>query len=183
MADVVPERSIAESLAAELIAAGVRGKRVLIARAAEARDVLPDQLQERRREVEVVALYETVREQLDMTRLEQLAGADYVTFTSSSTVRFLLEAIGGAERFPRGPARGLDRAGHERHRARARPARCTSRRSATTSTASWTRCWATRSRPWPPECCRCRSSPTTDTTMSSSACATASCSGSRRARS
>ena len=31
------------------------------------------------------------------------AGADYITFTSSSTVRFLLESIGGAERFPRGP--------------------------------------------------------------------------------
>ena len=40
-ADVVPERSIAESLAAELVAQGVAGKRVLIARAAEARDVLP----------------------------------------------------------------------------------------------------------------------------------------------
>ena len=38
-----------------------------------------------------------------MTRLEQLAGADYITFTSSSTVRFLLESIGGTERFPRGP--------------------------------------------------------------------------------
>ncbi len=103
VADVIPERSIAESLAAELIAKGVRGKHVLIARAAEARDVLPDRLREAGAEVEVVALYETVAEQLDMTRLEQLAGADYITFTSSSTVRFLLESIGGAQRFPRGP--------------------------------------------------------------------------------
>jgi uroporphyrinogen III methyltransferase/synthase len=102
-ADIVPERSIAESLAADLIAAGVRGKHVLVARAAEARDVLPDELERAGAEVEVVALYETVREQLDMQRLEQLAGADYITFTSSSTVRFLLESIGGAERFPRGP--------------------------------------------------------------------------------
>jgi uroporphyrinogen III methyltransferase/synthase len=103
VADVVPERSIAESLAADLISAGVRGKHVLVARAAEARELLPDQLRDAGAEVEIVALYETVREQLDMTRLEQLAGADYVTFTSSSTVRFLLESIGGAERFPRGP--------------------------------------------------------------------------------
>ncbi len=103
VADVVPERSIAESLAADLIAAGVRGKHVLVARAAEARDVLPDQLRDAGAEVEVVALYDTVREHLDMTRLEQLAGADYITFTSSSTVRFLLESIGGVERFPRGP--------------------------------------------------------------------------------
>jgi uroporphyrinogen III methyltransferase/synthase len=102
VADLVPERAIAESLAAELISAGVRGKHVLVARAAEARDVLPDQLQEAGAIVEVVALYETVGEQLDMSRLAQLAGADYITFTSSSTVRFLLESIGGANRFPRG---------------------------------------------------------------------------------
>ena len=102
-ADVVPERSIAESLAAELVSSGVRGKHVLIARATEARDVLPQQLEDAGAEVDVVALYQTVREQLDMDRLEALAGADYVTFTSSSTVRFLLESIGGSERFPRGP--------------------------------------------------------------------------------
>ncbi len=43
-ADLVPPRSIAESLAQEIVAHGVEGKRVLIARAAEARDVLPDEL-------------------------------------------------------------------------------------------------------------------------------------------
>jgi uroporphyrinogen III methyltransferase/synthase len=102
VADLMPERAIAESLAAELVSAGVRGKHVLVARAAEARDVLPDQLQEAGAIVEVVALYETVGEHLDMSRLAQLAGADYITFTSSSTVRFLLESIGGADRFPRG---------------------------------------------------------------------------------
>ena len=45
-ADVVPEQSIAESLAAELAKTGLAGRRVLIARAAEARDVLPDTLRE-----------------------------------------------------------------------------------------------------------------------------------------
>jgi uroporphyrinogen-III synthase len=73
---------------------------VLIARASEARDVLPRELEQAGADVRIVALYETVREQLDDTRLERLAGADYVTFTSSSTVRFLLDAIGGAQRFP-----------------------------------------------------------------------------------
>jgi uroporphyrinogen III methyltransferase/synthase len=102
-ADVIPERSIAESLAAELVARGVRGKHVLVARAAEARDVLPDQLREAGAQVDVLALYDTVREPMEMTSLEALAGADYITFTSSSTVRFLLESVGGAERFPRGP--------------------------------------------------------------------------------
>ena len=46
-ADVVPPRSIAESLVEALESVPVEGKRVLVARAAEARDVLPDALRER----------------------------------------------------------------------------------------------------------------------------------------
>ena len=91
-ADVVPPRSIAESLVEALLEVPVEGRRVLIARAAEARDVLPDALRERGAEVDVAALYETVAEPLDQAAREGLAQADYVTFTSSSTVRFLLEA-------------------------------------------------------------------------------------------
>ena len=53
-------------------ARGVQGKRVLVARAAEARDVLPDALRERGAEVDVVALYDTVREELDATGWQQL---------------------------------------------------------------------------------------------------------------
>jgi uroporphyrinogen III methyltransferase/synthase len=67
---------------------------VLVARAAEARDVLPDALTGRGAQVEVLALYDTVAEPLDAAQRERLAAADYVTFTSSSTVRFLLEAVG-----------------------------------------------------------------------------------------
>jgi uroporphyrinogen-III synthase len=99
-ADLVPARSVAESLAAELVAQGVRDQRVLIPRASEARDVLPRELEAAGADVLVASLYETVRERLDDEELERLAAADYVTFTSSSTVRFLLEAIGGVERFP-----------------------------------------------------------------------------------
>jgi uroporphyrinogen III methyltransferase/synthase len=73
---------------------------VLIARAAEARDVLPDALRERGAEVDVVALYETVRESR-RTAARSGAGADYVTFTSSSTVRNFIEALG--ERCPEAP--------------------------------------------------------------------------------
>jgi len=61
-ADVVPERFVAEALVEALADVDVEGKRVLVARAAEARDVLPDALRERGGEVDVVALYETVRE-------------------------------------------------------------------------------------------------------------------------
>ncbi len=97
-ADVVPERFVAEALVKALAAVEVKGRRVLLARAAEARDVLPDALRERGAEVDVVALYETVREQPDAGAIEAAQAADYVTFTSSSTVTNLIEALG--DRFP-----------------------------------------------------------------------------------
>ena len=93
-ADVVPPRSIAESLVEALESVPVEGERVMVARAAEARDVLPDALAERGAQVDVVALYDTVAEPLDDARRAALESADYVTFTSSSTVRFLMEAAG-----------------------------------------------------------------------------------------
>jgi uroporphyrinogen III methyltransferase/synthase len=94
IADVVPERFVAEALVEAL--ADVPVSRALVARASEARDVLPDALRERGAEVDVLALYETVAEELDDSQRAAVAAADYVTFTSSSTVRFLLEALGGA---------------------------------------------------------------------------------------
>ncbi|MFZ0089856.1 MAG: uroporphyrinogen-III C-methyltransferase [Solirubrobacteraceae bacterium] len=92
IADVVPERFVAEGLVEAL--ADVPVARALVARAAEARDVLPDALRARGAEVDVVALYETVAEPLTDAQRDAVAGADYVTFTSSSTVRFFLDAIG-----------------------------------------------------------------------------------------
>jgi uroporphyrinogen III methyltransferase/synthase len=97
-ADVVPERFVAEALVEALAPVEVEGRRVLVARAAEARDVLPDALRERGAEVDVVALYETVRETPAPESIEAAQAADYVTFTSSSTVRNLTEALG--DRFP-----------------------------------------------------------------------------------
>jgi len=99
-ADVVPERFVAEALVEALAEVEVEGRRVLVARAAEARDVLPEALLERGAEVDVVALYETVREQPTDEAVELAQSADYVTFTSSSTVRNLVEALG--DRFPAG---------------------------------------------------------------------------------
>jgi uroporphyrinogen III methyltransferase / synthase len=101
-ADLVPERSIAESLAAEIVSRGVAGRRVLIARAAEARDVLPDELTKAGATVEVVSLYDTVREELGELEREAVADAHYVTFTSSSTVRNFVDALGGRDGLPAG---------------------------------------------------------------------------------
>jgi uroporphyrinogen III methyltransferase/synthase len=94
-ADVVPERSVAEALVEALEPIDLRGKRVLIARAAEARDVLPDALKERGAEVDVVALYDTVAEPPTDAQREAARRADYLTFTSSSTVRNFVESAGG----------------------------------------------------------------------------------------
>jgi uroporphyrinogen III methyltransferase/synthase len=100
VADVVPERSIAEALVESLQDVDVSGRPVLVARAAEARDVLPDALRGRGGNVDVVALYQTVAEDPDPEAVNAAQDADYVTFTSSSTVRNLLGAVG--ERFPNG---------------------------------------------------------------------------------
>jgi len=97
--DVVPPRSIAESLVEALEDVSVQGTRVMVARAAEARDVLPEALAARGARVDVVALYDTVIEPLTDAQRDALDSADYVTFTSSSTVRFLME---GAGAFPGG---------------------------------------------------------------------------------
>ncbi len=98
LADVVPERFVAEALVEALSGVEIKGRRVLVARAAAARDVIPEQLRDRGAVVDVVALYETVREEPDAEAVEAAQDADYVTFTSSSTVRNLTEALG--DRFP-----------------------------------------------------------------------------------
>jgi uroporphyrinogen III methyltransferase / synthase len=92
IADVVPERFVAESLVEAL--AEVPVTRALIARAREARDVLPDALRARGAQVDVLELYETIPEPLPAATLQAVREADYVTFTSSSTVRFFLQAAG-----------------------------------------------------------------------------------------
>ena len=58
-------------------------------------DVLPDALRERGASVDVLGLYETVAESLSAEQVAEVERADYVTFTSSSTVRYLLGAAPG----------------------------------------------------------------------------------------
>ena len=90
--DVVPERSIAESLVEAL--RDVPVTRALIARAQEARDVLPEALRERGAQVDVLALYRTIAEPLPDAARSAALSADYATFTSASSVRFFHAAAG-----------------------------------------------------------------------------------------
>jgi uroporphyrinogen III methyltransferase/synthase len=89
-ADVVPERFVAESLVEALNDLEV--KHALVATASEARATLPDALRERGAQVDVLALYETVAEPLSERSLKQAQTADYIAFTSSSSVRYFLDA-------------------------------------------------------------------------------------------
>jgi uroporphyrinogen-III synthase len=97
---LVPERFVAEAVVAALAARGeLRGQRVLLPRARVARDALPEGLRAHGALVDVIPVYETVREPGDGRALAAavLAGEiDVVTFTSSSTVLGFAELVGPA---------------------------------------------------------------------------------------
>jgi uroporphyrinogen III methyltransferase/synthase len=92
LADIVPEHFVGEELVEALNRLELRDKPVLVARAAEARELLPDALRKRGAQVDVVALYETLAEAPDPEALERSRDADFITFTSSSTVTNFLAA-------------------------------------------------------------------------------------------
>ena len=99
--DIVPEAYVAESLVEAFAGVDLTGRRVLLPRAAVARDVVPVELAKRGATVEVVEAYRTAAPQNAAERAAEVFGRapmpDWVTFTSSSTVRNLL-AIVDAER-------------------------------------------------------------------------------------
>jgi uroporphyrinogen-III synthase len=95
---VVPEQYLAESVV-ESLRPQVKGKRVLLARAKVAREVIPRELRELGAHVDVIESYQTV---LPQGSRERLRGAlrneerrpHVIAFTSSSTVRNFLELLG-----------------------------------------------------------------------------------------
>lgn len=90
-ADLVPDRFVAEAL---LDALPDGSGRVLLARAEVARDVLPDGLRARGWDVDVVDAYRTVPAAITDDQRAAVAGADLITFTSSSTVEHSMAAFG-----------------------------------------------------------------------------------------
>ncbi len=87
--DVVAEDAIQEGLLASLARSEtpLGGALVLIPRAREARNVLPDALRAAGARVNVLPIYETVSVEALGAPSEQIEAADFITFTSGSTVR------------------------------------------------------------------------------------------------
>jgi len=81
----MPRRYIAEGVIEALADFPLQGKRVLIPRAAIARDVIPWELSRRGANVDVVEAYRTVLPEASRAKAKGIQ-ADLVTFTSSSTV-------------------------------------------------------------------------------------------------
>jgi uroporphyrinogen-III synthase len=96
--NVVPEEYVAESVV-ESLRNQVAGKRVLLARARVARDVIPRELRKVGAAVDVVEAYETVIPKSSRTRLRSLLNdakrrPHVIAFTSSSTVRNFVTLLG-----------------------------------------------------------------------------------------
>jgi uroporphyrinogen-III synthase len=99
---VMPKEYVAESVVASL-RRQVKGKRVLLARARVARDVIPHELRKLGATVDVVEAYETVvpktsRKGLKALLKDPLRRPDVITFTSSSTVRNFVALLGRKDR-------------------------------------------------------------------------------------
>ncbi len=95
--DLVPEDYISEGILQSFAAQNLQGQKILIPRAARARDVLPEGLGKMGAAVDVVVAYETVnsgKKKEELLELFQDNRIDVLTFTSSSTVTNFLEIMG-----------------------------------------------------------------------------------------
>jgi uroporphyrinogen III methyltransferase / synthase len=99
--DLLAKEFIAEGVLDMLSDEDVRGKRFLIPRAEKAREVLPETLEQRGAEVDVVSVYRTVlpdSSDIDAARdLLKSKEVQAITFTSSSTVTHFLQMLGAGD--------------------------------------------------------------------------------------
>jgi uroporphyrinogen III methyltransferase/synthase len=98
VADLVPERYVAEGLLEAFAARAVAGQRFLLPRAEGARDTLIEGLEARGAWADELTLYRAavpVNPDVEGLRRLREGGIDVVTFASSSAVRNLVEMLGG----------------------------------------------------------------------------------------
>lgn len=96
--DLMPNEYVAESLVRAFEGVDLHGKRILLPRAAIARDVVPARLRRRGAQVDVVEAYRTAVPEnapaLARAIFAEGRKPDWITFTSSSTVTNFVEAAG-----------------------------------------------------------------------------------------
>jgi uroporphyrinogen III methyltransferase/synthase len=95
--DLVGKEYVAESLVEAFAAHDIAGKRILLPRAAVARDLLPQELRRRGAQVDVVEAYRTELPEGAAEKAREIFRGthkpDWITFTSSSTVKNLMRLI------------------------------------------------------------------------------------------
>ena len=94
--DYVPKEYVAESILEGFEKMSVEGKRILLARAKIARDILPKGLNRMGAEVDVVEVYRAVKPAGGSKKLRKLleyGEVDVITFTSSSTVNHFVDLL------------------------------------------------------------------------------------------
>lgn len=96
--DLMPQEYVAESLVAAFTEEHLNGRRILLPRAAVARDVVPKELTRRGASVEVVEAYRSVAPAGLAEHAAEVSARkpDWITFGSSSAVKNLLNAAGPA---------------------------------------------------------------------------------------
>ncbi len=100
-ADLIPEKEFTqEGLISAFSRIDIKDKNILIPRAKEAREVLPQRLKEMGAKVDVLPVYETKTCEESKEKLRNVLeeGVDIVTFTSSSTVKNFFKLIEETER-------------------------------------------------------------------------------------
>lgn len=97
--DLVPEEYRAEAVIEAFRKEEIQGRRLLLPRAREAREILPQELEKLGAVVDVVEVYRTVKpegDKEDIQEMLQRGRIHMVTFTSSSTVNNFLDMFQGA---------------------------------------------------------------------------------------
>ncbi len=95
-ADFVPTNAVAECLVDEWHDSDLGGSYILLPRAADARDVIPDRLKQMGAIVDVVSAYNTVAPESETDQVRDLLlgnKLDVLTFTASSTVHNFVAAL------------------------------------------------------------------------------------------
>ena len=108
--DLIPKEYRAEAIVEEFKEMGIHPGKVLIPRAAKAREVLPEGLKKMGFKVNVVAAYQTVKPEQDTAMVAEMLREnkiDMVTFTSSSTVTNFLGMIDRHDRSLRNSLAGV----------------------------------------------------------------------------